>query len=396
MNEPSSLRRTLVVAALAVAFAAQARAQGGAQGGPGGGAVPVTVATVSKRDVPVLERAVGTVQPLRSVVVRARVDGTLDQVLFTEGQEVEPGDVLAQIDPRPYKAVLDQALARKAASEAQLALARTDLTRTAELAQTGSAPRQRLDLQRAQVLQAEAAVQGDEAAIAAAALNLGFTRVVSPIAGRVGLRQVDPGNLVRASDGTGIATVTQLQPISVVFTLPQDALPRVKAAMREGTLSAEAYSSDDRERLAGGELLTFDNAIDSGTGTIRLKASFPNADRALWPGQFVNVRLRLEVREGAPTVPSTAVQRGQDKLYVFVVKPDGTAIVRPVELAQDDGHLAVVRRGLEGGERVVVSGQSRLTDGSRVAASEQPGQTPGQGPPGQGPPGQRSAREPAS
>lgn len=393
MNEPNSLRRTLAAAVLPVALvalAAQAQAQGGAQGGPGGGAVPVTVATVAKRDVPVLERAVGTVQPLRSVVVRARVDGTLDQVLFTEGQEVEPGDVLAQIDPRPYKAVLDQALARKAASEAQLALARTDLTRTAELAQTGSAPRQRLDLQRAQVLQAEAAVQGDEAAIAAAALNLGFTRIVSPIAGRVGLRQVDPGNLVRASDGAGIATVTQLQPISAVFTLPQDVLPRVKAAMREGKLSAEAYSSDDRERLAEGELLTFDNAIDSGTGTIRLKASFPNADRALWPGQFVNVRLRLDVREGAPTVPSTAVQRGQDKLYVFVVKPDGTAAVRPVELAQDDGHLAVVRRGLEGGERVVVSGQSRLTDGSRVAASEQPDRAAGRAP------GQGAAREPAS
>lgn len=373
MQQPSLPRRTLAAAALLaasavpLAAAARAQAQGGAQG-----AVPVTVAPVERRDVPVLERAVGTAQPLRTVLVRARVDGALDQVLFTEGQEVEPGDVLAQIDPRPYKAMLDQALARKAANEAQLALARADLARTAELAQTGSAPRQRLDLQRAQVLQAEAAVQGDEAAIAAAGLNLSFTRIASPIAGRVGLRQVDPGNLVRAGDSSGIVTVTQLRPISVVFTLPQDALPRVKAALREGKPPVEAYASDNRRRLAEGELLTFDNAVDSGTGTIRLKAVFPNDDRALWPGQFVNVRLRLDVHEGAPTVPSVAVQRGQDGLYVFVVGPDGKAGVRAVELAQDDGEVAVVRRGLHEGERVVISGQSRLTDGSRVAASERP------------------------
>ena len=389
MNEPNSLRRVLAAAAWAAVSATPAQAQGGPPG-----AVPVTVAPVVAQDVPVLERAVGTVQALRSVLIRARVDGTLDEVLFTEGQEVEPGDALAQIDPRPYKAALDQALARKAASEAQLALARTDLARTAELAQTGSAPRQRLDLQRAQVLQAEAALQGDQAAIAAAALNLGFTRITSPIAGRVGLRQVDAGNLVRASDASAIATVTQIRPISVAFTLPQDALPRVKAAMREGKLPAEAYGRDGQDKLGDGELLTFDNTIDSGTGTIRLKAVFPNADRALWPGQFVNVRLRLDVREGVPTVPSTAVQRGQEGLYVFVVGPNGTAIVRPVELAQDDGHLAVVSRGLRGGERVVVSGQSRLTDGTRVAASERPAQDPAPTPaqrPGQAQPAPRPA-----
>lgn len=344
----------------------------GAMAQPGQG-VPVTVAPVVRRDVPVLARGIGTVQAWQTVVVRARVDGTLDQVLFTEGQEVKPGDLLAIIDPRPYQAALQQAQARKMASEAQLTAARQDLERYSELVRSQNASRQRLETARAASAQLEAALKGDDAAIATAALNLSFTQLTSPIEGRVGLRQIDPGNIVRGSDasGAGIVTVSQIRPIAVVFALPQDLLPKVQAAMRRGALPVLMYSSDDKTKLAEGELLTIDSAIDPATGTIRLKAAAANADSALWPGQFVNVRLQLDVRENVPTVPSAAIQRGVAGLYVYVAKPDGTVGVQRVEVEQDDGRMAVIRQGLDGAERVVIAGQSRLNDGARVAATEQ-------------------------
>ena len=334
--------------------------------------VPVTVTAPVRQDVPVLQRAIGTVQAFQTVVVRARVDGTLDKVVFTEGQQVKPGDVLAQLDPRPYQAILDQALARKASNEAVVANARSDLARYAELAASQIASRQKLEQMRAGVAQAEAAVRGDDATIAAAQLNLTFTRITSPIEGRVGLRQVDPGNLIRVADpaATGIVTIAQIHPISLIFTLPQDVLPRVQAAMRRGKLPVQAYSGDDRLKLSEGELLTLDSSIDATTGTIKLKAVFANTDDNLWPGQFVNVRMLLDVRRNVLTLPTGAVQRGPDSLYVYVVKPDETAALQRIEIDQDDGQVAVVTKGLEGGERVVLAGQSRLSSGARVAATE--------------------------
>ncbi len=337
------------------------------------GAVPVTTTTVTRGDVPVVLRALGTVEPFQSVTVRARVDGTLDKVLFTEGQTVRPGDVIAQIDPRPYQAVLDQALAKKAADQATLASAQADLVRYSDLATAQIASRQRLEQARAAVGQGEANVRGDDASIAAAQLNLSFTRITSPIEGRVGLRQVDPGNLIRAADPntTGIVTITQIHPIALLFTLPQDALPEVRAAMRRGKLPVLAYSSDEKTKLSEGQLLTTDSTIDTSTGTIKLKAMFGNIDEALWPGQFVNVRLQTGTQHDVATVPSPAVQHGPDGLYVYVVKPDSTVARQPVQVGADDGLATVITSGLSGGETVVLSGQSRLTDGTHVIASAQ-------------------------
>jgi len=358
----SLLQSALVLACLATA---PALAQ------PAG--VPVTTTAPRRQDVPVVARSIGTVQALQSVVIRARVDGTLDRVLFTEGQLVHPGDVLAQLDPRPYQAILDQAVAKKASDVAVVASSRSDLQRYTDLAASQVASRQKLEQIRAGVAQAEAAVRGDDASIAAAQLNLGFTRITSPIEGRVGLRQLDAGNFIRAADPgtTGIVTVAQIHPISLVFTLPQDILPQVQAAMRRAKLPVAAYSSDDRTKLSEGELLTLDSSIDAATGTIKLKAVFANADDNLWPGQFVNVRMRLDLRGGALTLPSQTVQRGANGLYVYVVKPDGTALAQPIEVDQDDGHVAVIAKGLDGNERVVLAGQSRLANGARVSVTDE-------------------------
>ena len=336
--------------------------------------VPVTTTTPRRQDVPIIVRAIGTVQAFQSVNLRARVDGTLDRVLFTEGQTVKAGDVLAELDPRPYRAVLDQAVAKRASDLAQLGNARGDMQRYSELAASQAASRQRLDLQRTTQAQAEAAVRGGDATVAAAALNLNFTQVTAPIDGRVGLRGLDVGNYIRAADpnSPSIATITQIHPIAVVFTVPQDQLPALQAALRRGKPPVVANSSDDKVRLSEGEVLTVDNAIDAATGTIRVKSQFANDDDRLWPGQFVNVRVRIDVRRDAMTVPSGAVQRGPAGLFVYVVKPDATAAQTPVEVAQDDGELAVVAAGLKGDETVVLTGQSRLFNGARTAPPPRP------------------------
>ena len=333
--------------------------------------VPVTTTVVARRSVPIVLRGIGTVQPFQTVTIRARVDGTLDKVLFNEGQSVKPGDVLAQLDPRPYQAILDQALAKKAADEASLASVRADMTRYSELANAQIASRQKLEQTRAAVGQGEASIRGDDATIAAAQINLGFTRIVSPIEGRVGLRQIDPGNFIRAADPstTGIVTITQIRPIALTFNLPQDALAQVQAAMKQGTLPIVAFRADGKARIADGQLLTTDSAIDINTGTIKLKAVFPNLDEALWPGQFVNVQLQTGTRTAVPTVPSEAVQRGPDGLYVYAVQPDQTVQRSTVTVIQDNGTVAVIGSGLTGGETVILSGQSRLTNGSRVAVA---------------------------
>ena len=332
--------------------------------------VPVSTAPAIRQDVPIFVRGIGAVQAFQSVLIRARVDGTVDRITFTEGQEVKPGQLLAEIDPRPYQAVLDQAMAKKAADLAQLSNAKRDLARYSDLARSDFASRQSVDTQSATVLQTSATAEGDDAAIAAAKLNIEFTRIVSPIEGRVGLRLVDAGNLVHATDATGIATVNQIHPISVLFTLPQDMLPAVQDAMRaagDASLAVQAYSSDDKQKLSDGTLLTLNNQIDAATGTITLKAQFANLDDRLWPGQFVNAHLQLSLAKGVVAVPSAAVQHGVNGLYVYLVKPGGTARLAPIETGQDDGQVAVVTKGLDGGETVVTGGQSRLTEGAKVA-----------------------------
>ena len=341
--------------------------------GPG---IPVTVAAVIRRDVPVLLRNIGTVQAFQTVMVRSRVDGTLDQVFFTEGQEVKRGDRLALIDPRPYAAILAQAQAKKTFDLAQLANARRDLARTQSLARNDFASRQQLDTQTAAVEEGGATLVADDAAIAAAQLNLDFCSITSPLDGRVGLRLVDPGNYIRTADTSapGIVTIAQIHPIALITTLPQDTLPRLHAAMEGGRVSVYAETPDDRTELGTGELLTTDNAIDQTTGTIKLKAVFPNQDDRLWPGQFVNVRVRLAVHRNALTVPSIAVQRGQGNLYVFVVRPDSTVAVQPVQIGEDDGRIAEITAGLEDGAQVTIAGMSRLQNGSLVVpAGPRPG-----------------------
>jgi multidrug efflux system membrane fusion protein len=344
-------------------FAAYGRPAAAQQAAP---SVPVQAEAARKQDVPVTLRNIGNVQPYYSVLVRARVDGSLDKFNVEEGQDVKAGDKLAQIDPRPYAAALAMAQAKKAADEAMLANARLDLTRYSNLARSDYASRQQVDTQNASVAQDQANIAGDEAAISTAKLNLEFCTITAPFDGRVGLRLVDPGNLVHATDATGIVIVNQIHPIAVTFTLPQDSLDRVQAAMARGAVAVQAYASDDSTMLAEGKLLTFDNAIDATTGTIKLKAEFANQSDRLWPGQFVNVRVRVNTLHDAVTVPSVAIQRGPDGLYVYVVKPDQTVAMQPVTVKQDDGATAAIAKGLDVGTMVVTNGMSRLQQGSHV------------------------------
>jgi multidrug efflux system membrane fusion protein len=358
---------------LPVPPAAQAQPAQAAAGPP---PVPVTVAVAGKRDVPILLRNIGVVQAYQTAAIRTRVDGTLEQVLFTEGEEVKRGQLLAKIDPRPYQALLELAIARKAANEAALANARLDLQRSTDLAKGNFASRQVVDTRASQVAQLEAQLKADDATINAARVNVEYTNILAPFDGRMGLRQVDVGNVLRFADNAAtavIATISQIRPIVVMFTLGQDHLPAIKAAMARGKLPVMAFSPDDRTELGRGELLTVDSAIDQATGTIRLKAVFANDDTRLWPGQFVNVRLQLEVQTDVIAVPSAAVQRGPSGLFVYTVKDDQTVGIQAVTLGQDDGALAVVREGLEAGVRVVVAGQSRLRAGARVMVNQPSG-----------------------
>ena len=359
----------LGVVLLGAAVPALAQAPAAPAGPP---AVPVTVAAAARKDVPILLRNIGAVQAYQTVLMRARIDGTLEQVFFEEGQEVKRGDKLALIDPRPYQAVLDQALAKKAADEAQLVNAKLDLARSLELVRTQSTPQQTVDTRAAAVRVLEAQLRADDASIAAARVNVDYTNITAPFDGRVGLRQLDPGNVVRAADpaGVGIVTISQIRPIAVLFNLPQDALPAIQAGMAKGKLVVFAYSADEKTLLATGELITPDSTIDATTGTVKLKAKFDNPESKLWPGQFVNVRLQVEVQKGVLTVPSIAVMRGPTGLFVYLAKPDNTVAVTPVKLGQDDGQMAVVATGLEDGAQVVVNGQSRLQNGIRVTATQ--------------------------
>jgi multidrug efflux system membrane fusion protein len=331
--------------------------------------VPAVTAKAARQDVPIYTTGVGAVQAWQSVLIRSRVDGMLMRFPVREGQEVRQGDVIAVIDPRPYQAALDQATAKKAQDAAQLANARLDLARYRSLATQDFASRQQVDTQTALVNQYVATVAGDDAAIEAAQLNLTYCVITSPIDGRVGLRQVDPGNLIHATDATGIVTITQVRPIAATFTLPQDELPRIATDMASGSSPVLAYATDDRTELGEGSLLTPDNTIDSTTGTIRVKATFPNTDNKLWPGQFINAHLQTGVARDAVTIPPAAIEHGPDGLYVYVVQPDATIALRPVKTGYQNACLAVVTSGLSGGEKVVVDGQSRLQAGTKVAVT---------------------------
>ena len=331
-------------------------------------AVPVSTVKAERRDVPVWLRGIGTVQALNAVTVRARVDGTLMMVPPAEGQLVKQGDVIAVIDPRPFKAALDAVTAKKTQDEADLANAKQDFARYSALEQRAFASHQQVDTQRAMVNRLTAMIAGDDAAIETAQLNLGYCTLTAPVDGRVGLRLVDPGNLVHASDTTGIITLTQVRPISLVFTLPQQNLPAIVEAMAQGKLPVVARSGDDKRELAQGTLLTPDNAIDPTTGMIKLKAQFANQDDKLWPGQFVEAGLLVRTERQVVAVPSRAVQHGQDALYVYVVRPDSTVQRQPVE-GQDRGDVMVISKGLDAGQELVLDGQSRLENGTLITAT---------------------------
>ncbi|WP_377811808.1 efflux RND transporter periplasmic adaptor subunit (plasmid) [Azospirillum sp. A29] len=343
----------------------------GPGGGPGGArnsVVAVQAGTVAREDVPIWFDGIGTVQAFNTVTVRARVDGELQRVSLQEGQLVKAGDLLATIDSRPLQAQLAQAQAKKAQDEAQLANARRDLERNMNLKEFAS--RQSVDTQRALVAQYEAQIRADEAAIEAVQVQLNYTTVTAPLSGRIGLRNVDQGNVVRASDQNGIATITQIQPIAVLFTLPEKQLQAVLAAQAQGPVKVEAQDREGRRVLDTGSLSVVDNLIDTGTGTIRLKAEMPNDPQKLWPGQFVNVRLLSTVRRGATTVPATVVQRGPQGTYAYVIKDDLTVEQRPIKVARQEETKAIVEEGLTPGERVVVDGQYRLQPGSKIRIVE--------------------------
>jgi multidrug efflux system membrane fusion protein len=331
--------------------------------GPG---VPVTAGAVAVADVPVFLNAIGAVQAFNMVTIKSRVDGQIMQVAFTEGQNVKAGAPLLQIDPRPFQAALDQAQAAKQKDEAQLVSAQADLERYAELVGPGHQTRQSYDQQKAMVAQLQASIKGDEAQINTAKLNLGYADIRAPIDGRLGARLVDSGNLVRATDATGLVTITQLKPIFVSFTLAQDNIDDIREHQAKAPLVVQAYSGDGKTLLGEGKLTLIDNVIDQTTGTIRLKATFANNDEGLWPGRFVNVRVVLRVRQGVPTVPAQTVQDGPTGHYAYVINKDDTVDRRVVEIAAVQDGIAVVTKGLSPGEKVVVEGQYRLTQGARV------------------------------
>jgi membrane fusion protein, multidrug efflux system len=332
-------------------------------------AVQVTVADVTRRDVPVYISGLGTVQASNTVSIHAQVDGTLQEVPFTEGQQVRKGDVLARIDPRLFQAALDQAKAKKAQDEAQLVAAQKDLVRFSTLGNKGFETQQNIDRQQATVDQLKASIQGDAAAIESAQTQLGYTTIVASSDGRMGVRLVDPGNIVHAADQTAIATLTQTRPTAVIFTLPARSLDDVRGAMKRGAVEVTAFDQDNRNALATGQLLLIDNVIDQTTATIRLKAMFPNEDETLWPGEFVNARLPLETRTQALTIPSSAVQHGPDGVFAWVVTDANTAEMRPLHAGPVSGDRTVIEAGLAEGDRVVTDGQYRLQQHAPVAVS---------------------------
>jgi multidrug efflux system membrane fusion protein len=328
--------------------------------------VAVETATVARVTVPLNVEGLGNVQAFYTANITARVDGELQRVAFVEGQMVKRGQLLAQIDPRPNQAALEQAVATQAKDSAQLDSAKSDLERYIKLAPQNLASQQTLDTQKALVAQLQAQIKVDGAIIDNARTQLDYTSIVSPIDGRTGIRKVDPGNNVHATDTGGIVVVTQMQPIAIVFTLPEDDLLPVSKALGSGAVRVTALSRDDKTQLDTGTLSLIDNEIDPSTATMRLKAIFPNQQNTLWPGQFVNVRVLLQLQQNVLTVPTAAVQHGPDGLFAYVVRPDSTVEVRPIKAGEESEGLVVVNQGVAVGDRVVTSNQYRLQPGTRV------------------------------
>ena len=352
-------------------YAFQPKPGGGSGGGGRGGArldlpVPVLAATPRTQDMPVYLDGVGSVRALNNVIVRAQVDGKLIAVNFTEGQDVKKGDVLGEIDPVIYQAQFDQSVAKKAQDEAQLANQKLDLARYQQLAASNAGSKQQSDTQRALVAQQEALVKADQAAIDTAQATLGYTRIVAPLSGRAGLRQVDQGNIIKAADATGLVIITQLQPITVQFSLPQQQIVRVNAAAAKGALAVDVFGNDGVTVVDTGTLKGIDNQVDPNTGTLRLKAEFPNAKFQLWPGQFVNVRLKVETLDKAIVVPTSAVQRGPAGTFSYVIGADNIATAKPVVVTQQNENDAVIASGLTPSDLVVTTGFANLSDGAKV------------------------------
>ena len=332
-----------------------------------GQTVSVGVATAEQRDMPIYLKGLGSATAFNTVSLRSRVDGQLLQVNFKEGQYVNKGDLLAVIDPRPYEVALSQAQAQLFRDQAQLRDAQLNYERYKGLLQdSGAVSQQQVDTQRASADQLEGAVRADQAAVDNAKLNLVYCHITAPISGRIGLRLVDVGNMVHASDTNAMLVITQLQPIAIVFTLPEDSLPTVAQHMQHGTLVVEAYRRDDQTKLSTGTLLTVDNQIDQTTGTVKLKAVFENKDSSLWPNQFVNVRLLVETRKNSTVIPAAAIQRGPQGAFVFIVKADKTVEVRPITVSFTQNNSSLITSGLQPGDIVVMDGQDKLQSGSKV------------------------------
>jgi multidrug efflux system membrane fusion protein len=348
-----------------------------------GEAVPVLAVEARIADVPVYLDGVGTARALNTVTVRPQVDGKLLSLSFVEGQDVPKGFLLAKIDPATYQAMYDQAVAKKAQDEATLANAKLDLERYLRLAASNAVNKQQLDTQRALVAQLEAQVRSDQAAIDNARTILSYTDVVAPIAGRTGIRLVDEGNLVRASDTTGIVVITQIKPITVLFNLPQQELPQLTRGLSEGPLPLDALGQNGKP-IDKGKLLVIDNQVDQTTGTVKLKAEFPNENLQLWPGQFVNVRLLIETLSRIVVVPTAAIQRGPSGTFVYVVRADDTVTVRQVKVKQQNDQEAAVEEGLSSGEIVVTSGFGRLREGEHVVVDRPSPVDPSKGGKGKG------------
>lgn len=334
--------------------------------GGGMGPVPVVAGKVTQKNVPIYLDGLGTVQAFNTVTVHVRVDGQLQKIVFSEGQEVHEGDLLAQIDPAPFQTQVEQAEAKKAQDEAQLANARADLKRNSDLLTQQIVSQQVFDTAQALVAQMAAAVKSDEAAISSAKVQLGYTKVVSPINGRTGIRLVDQGNIVHANDPNGLVVITQMKPISVVFTLPEQTLTSIQREIGRRQLAVLAMDRDNTTTLGEGALAVVDNQIDTSTGTVKLKGTFPNSDLKLWPGQFVNARLLLTTRTNGLVVPTSVIQRGPDGAYAFVIKQDQSVQIRPIKIGQIEAGEALIEEGLKAGERVVVDGQYKLQNGSKV------------------------------
>jgi len=335
-------------------------------------AVPVTVVSVKKQDFPVYLTGLGTVEPYDTVTVSSRVDGEITQVFFRQGQMVQQGDKLAQIDPRPYQAALDQATAKRDADQATLKNAQLNLDRYKTLGAKEFASQQQVDTQQATSDQLQAQVKGDQAAVENAQTQLSYTTITAPLTGRTGFRLVDPGNIVHATATTGIVTIVKLQPISVVFTAPEEAVNRINEALAAGPVPVDAMSSDGATRLAEGKLALVNNQVDQASGDIRMKATFENKDNKLWPGLSVSTRLLVDTVKDAVTVPSQAVQRGPEGLFVYLVENGSKAKLQPVKVAQESDQVSLISSGVNEGDTVVIAGQSRLADGSTVDPKPEP------------------------